>query len=161
MLSRIQLMPPAIMLILMAASIPLHASGGSRVQFGRSIAIAETEDVGSVVCIGCSIRVDGTSGDAVAIGGSIIVTGTVKGDVAAVGGGTVLEDNAMVEGDVATVGGQLLRHSGAVVKGEVNTVTGAPVLFGLVVVPLIPVVLIVALIIWLVKPKRRQSPVRT
>ena len=62
-----------------------------------------------MVCIGCSIRVAGTCGDTVAIGGSIIVEGKVKGDVVAVGGGVRLSDNARVNGDVVTIGGGLSR----------------------------------------------------
>lgn len=160
MLCRAHLMVSAFTFILIAASGPLYASGGDRVQIGRSIAIAENEDTGSVVCIGCSIRIDGTSDEAVAIGGNIIVTGTVKGDLAVVGGSATLEDNAIVDGDVSTVGGNVSRHAGAVVKGAVNSVAGTPVLLGLLLVPLILVGLFIALIVWLVKPKRRPSAAR-
>ena len=85
---------------------------------------------GDLVCIGCSIRMEGTCGDVVAIGGSIMVDGTVKGSVVAVGGGVLLGDNASVSEDVVTVGGHLSRHPNAVVKGDVSEQSGALILAG-------------------------------
>jgi NDP-sugar pyrophosphorylase family protein len=140
---------------------PARASDdGDRVQFGRNIVISESENAGDLVCIGCSIRVDGTAQDAVAIGGSVLVNGTVKGDMAVIGGSANLGENATIDGDLATVGGRLNRHPNSVVKGEVSSRSGAPILIGIVLVPLIPILLIIALILWLVKPNRRPPPVR-
>lgn len=138
----------------------LHArTDGGRVQVGHSIDVEENEEVGDLVCIGCSIHMMGTCGDAVAVGGSITIDGTVKGDVVAVGGGMHIEENASIAGDVVAVGGGLWRHPNAAIKGEVNTHSGPLIFLGLVFVPLIPLVLIVALIIWLVKPNRPRAPV--
>ena len=149
------------LLFVIAAPPALHArANGDRVQVGRSIVVEENEQVGDVVCIGCSIHMMGTCGDAVAIGGSITIEGTVKGDAVAVGGGIHLGENASISGDVVTVGGALSRHTNAVVKGDISTQSGPLVFLGLVFVPLIPVVLIIALIIWLVKPNRPKAPVR-
>ncbi len=146
---------------LVATATAVHASdNGDRVQFGRGIVVAEGETAGDVVCVGCSIRVDGTSQDTVAIGGSIVVNGRVKGDLAVIGGSADLGANATVDGDVATVGGSLERHPGATVKGDVSSRSGAPILFGLILVPLVPILLIIGLIVWLLKPNRRQTPVR-
>jgi hypothetical protein len=148
-------------LLVIAAPLALHARAGSdRVQFGRSIVVEENEDIDAVVCIGCSIHMMGTCGDVVAIGGSITIEGTVKGDAVAVGGGMHLGDNASVSGDVVTVGGGLTRHPNAVVKGEVTNESGPFILLALVLVPLVPVVLVVALIVWLVKPNRPTVPAR-
>ena len=59
-----------------------------RVSFGRNIVIERGESVADAVCLGCSIRVDGTvRGDAVTVGGRTTVSGRVDGDVVAVGGG--------------------------------------------------------------------------
>ncbi len=158
---------PIHLLILMilcniAMGRPAEASDGEdRVQFGRNIVVSADESAGDLVCIGCSIRVDGSSQDTVAIGGSVVVNGTVKGDLAVVGGSTSLGENAVVNGDVAAIGGHLSRHSDSVIKGKVSSISaGIPIMIGLVLVPLIPILVIVGLIIWLVKPKQRQTPVR-
>jgi hypothetical protein len=89
-----------------------------------------------------------------------MVDGTVKGDVVAIGGGVLLGDNASVSGDVVTVGGHLSRHPNAVVKGDVSEQSGALVLVGIFLVPLIPLILIVALIVWLVSRNRSPMPAR-
>jgi predicted acyltransferase (DUF342 family) len=149
-----------IALVVIAPSSLLHAFDGDRVQFGRSITIGQDEEVADVVCIGCSIRIDGTAADAVAIGGRITVNGTVTGDLVVVGGGASLGENAIVDGDVATVGGRLSRHSNSVVKGDITSHSGAPIFLGLVLMPLIPIVLVVLLVVWLIKPNRRQAPMR-
>ena len=148
------------LLVLVAAPSALYARAkGDRVQMGRSIVVEENEEVGDVVCIGCSIHMMGTCGDVVAIGGSITVEGTVQGDAVAIGGGMHLGDNASISGDVVTVGGGLSRHPNASIKGDVSTQSGPLIFLGLFLVPLIPVVLILALIVWLVKPNRPRAPV--
>ncbi len=94
--------------VLAAAALPASAKSGSnndRVQFGSSISVSEDEQVGDLVCIGCSIHVAGTCGDIVAIGGRVELEGHARGDVVAVGGGVRLGENAQVGGDVVTIGG--------------------------------------------------------
>lgn len=151
----------SVVLFLVARPPALHAGGkGDRVQVGHSIVVEEGEEAGDIVCIGCSIHMMGTCGDVVAVGGSIIIEGTVKGDAVTVGGGMHLGENASIAGDVVTVGGGLSRHPGAVVKGDVSSQSGALVFLGLFLVPLIPLVLIVALIVWLVKPNHPRAQVR-
>lgn len=157
---RAHVMVLTIALVLIAPSNLLYAFDGDRVQFGRSMTIGQDEEVADVVCIGCSIRIDGRAADAVAIGGRITVNGTVTGDLVVVGGGASLGENAIVDGDVATVGGRLWRHSNSVVKGDITSHSGAPIFLGLVLVPLIPILLVVLLIVWLIKPNRRQAPMR-
>jgi hypothetical protein len=144
--------------------VPLaHASSGGedRVQFGRNIVVNSDETTGDLVCIACSIRVDGASHDTVAIGGSITVNGTVKGDLAAIGGGVTLGDDATVDGDISLVGGHLNRSPNAVIKGDISSHSRGPLFLGFVLVPLVPILLIVGLVVWLVKPNRRPTPVRT
>ena len=160
MLHRVSWMLPALLALVAAPTALFARAQGDRVQVGRSIVVEENEEVGDVVCIGCSIHVMGTCGDVVAIGGSITIEGTVEGDAVTVGGGMHLGDNASVSGDVVTVGGGLSRHPNASIKGEVSTQSGPLIFLGLFLVPLIPVVLIVALIVWLVKPNRPRAPVR-
>ncbi|MGB7552885.1 MAG: polymer-forming cytoskeletal protein [Candidatus Korobacteraceae bacterium] len=138
----------------------LYASDGDQVHVGHSITVGENERAGNLVCVGCSIRMEGASQDVVAVGGSVMVDGTIKGDVVAVGGSVFLGENASVSGDVVTVAGHLSRHPNAVVSGEVTEQSGTFLLLGMFLIPLVPLVLIVALIIWLVRRNRRPTPVR-
>ena len=160
MLHRVSWMLLALVLLVAAPAALNARAKGDRVQVGRSIVVGENEEVGNVVCIGCSVHIMGTCGDVVAIGGSITIEGTVQGDAVAVGGGMHLGDNASISGDVVTVGGGLSRHPNASIKGDVSTQSGPLIFLGLFFVPLIPVVLVVALIVWLVKPNRPRAPVR-
>jgi hypothetical protein len=146
-----------------ALAVPAATANSSndRVQFGSSISINDGEEVGDLVCIGCSIRVAGSCGDAVAIGGSILVEGEVRGDVVSIGGGVRLNDAARVNGDVVTIGGGLSRDSNSVVKGEIVSQGGGYVFPLLILIPLIPVILIVALIWWLItRASRPPAPVQ-
>ncbi len=138
----------------------LYASDGDQVHVGHSITVGENERAGNLVCVGCSIRMEGTSQDVVAVGGSVMVDGAIKGDVVAVGGSVFLGENASVSGDVVTVAGHLSRHPNAEVGGEVTEQSGIFLLLGMFLIPLVPLVLIVALIIWLVRRNRRPMPVR-
>jgi len=150
--------------LLLTSALPLSARSGSkndRVQFGSSINVDEGEEVGDVVCIGCSIHMAGTCGDAVSIGGSVSIEGTVKGDVVAVGGGVRLTDSANVAGDLVTIGGGLSRDANSVVKGEIVSQGGGYIFPLLILIPLIPVVLVVALIWWLItRSNRPPAPVQ-
>jgi hypothetical protein len=160
MLNRARWLLLAAWLFVLFTPPTLHAWDGDEVHFGRSITVGEGENAGTLVCIGCSIRIEGTCQDVVAIGGSIMVDGTVKGDVVAIGGGILLSDNASVSGDVVTVGGRLSRHPNAEVRGEVSEQSGTLLLLGVLLVPLLPLILIVALIAWLVSRSRRPMPAR-
>ncbi len=53
----------------------LHADNGDQVHLARRIVVEQNEAAGNLVCIGCAIRVHGTSQDIVAIGGSIDIDG--------------------------------------------------------------------------------------
>ena len=99
----------------------------------------------------------GSCGDIVAIGGSIDVDGDVSGDAVAIFGSLRLNEDASVGGDAVTVGGRVLRHPNATVKGEISSRSGIPILIAIVVAPLLPLILIVALIVWLVNRSRRSA----
>jgi len=146
-------------------ALPASARSGSkndRVQIGSSITVHEDEEVGDVVCIGCSIHVQGTCGDVVSVGGAVFIEGTVRGDVVAIGGGAKLSDAARVAGDLVTIGGGLARDPGATVGGEVVSQGGGYVMPLLIIVPLIPVVLVVGLIWWLItRSNRPPAPAQT
>lgn len=149
----------ALFLFLLLSSSALLAKDGDIVQIGKSISVAQNEQVGDVVCIGCSIHMEGTCGDLVAIGGSVTIDGDVRGDAVAIGGSLRLDEDARVSGDVATVGGRVWRHANATVKGDISSRSGVPLMIGLLVIPLLPFILIVALIVWLVNRGRRPAPV--
>ena len=79
----------------------------------------------------------------------------------AVGGGVRLGENAQVGGDVVTIGGQLARSNGSEVNGEIVSQGGGYVIPLLIVIPLIPVILIVALVWWLITRSNRRQVNRT
>jgi hypothetical protein len=147
-------------ILLLSVFVPLAFAKGKsdRVQFGSSIHVSEGEQAGDLVCIGCSVFVQGSCGDIAVIGGSVLVEGDVRGDVAIVGGSAKFGENATVAGDVAVVGGHILRDPGATIKGDVSQKGGAYVLPLLFVIPLIPIILIVALIWYLLSRPRRPVP---
>ena len=133
-------------------------ASGERVQFFQNITVGQDERVDSAVCLFCSIHVSGTSGDTVAILGDVVVDGTVTGDAVSVGGGIKLNDEASVAGDAVAIGRGLYRDPNATVKGDAVSQSGPVVYFGLflglVVVPLLPVILVIALIVWLFRRNR-------
>lgn len=141
-------------LIAVAPSMLSANDGGDRVQFFQSITIDAEDHVGNVVCMFCSVRMAGTSDDVVAIFGNVIADGTVNGDVVAVGGGIKLGEDTNISGDAVAIGRGLYRHPNAVVKGEVVSQAGPVILLGLIVVPLLPIILVVALVVWLLRRNR-------
>jgi len=147
-------------ILLLTVWAPLTHAGSKedRVKFGRNITVEEGEEAGSLVCFGCSIHVMGRSGDVVCFGGKVVIEGAVSGDVVAFGGDVKLTDTAKVSGDLVTLGGQLWRDPNAVVNGEVTSQPGMPILLLMVVIPLLPVIAIVALVWWLVSRNRRPVP---
>jgi hypothetical protein len=135
-------------LLLIFAMVPTllmaKCDGEERVHFFQDITVNADESVGEVVCIGGSIRMSGSSGDTVAIFGSILVDGTIKGDAVAVGGGIKLGEDAQVMGDTVGLGNGIARHPNAVVKGEVVSQAGpwsSSAFLGGVVLPLLPIFL--------------------
>ena len=160
MLQRTRWLLLAALLSIVAVPQTVQARNGDQVHFGQSITVGEDESAGDLVCIGCSIRVEGNCGDVVAVGGSVVVDGAVKGDIAVIGGGVLLGDNASVSGDVVTIGGHVSRHPNAEVKGDVSEQSGTLLLLGVFLVPLLPLILIIALIVWLVRRNRNPMPAR-
>jgi len=65
-------------------------------------------------------------GSVVAIGGSIVVRGRVKGDCTAVGGSVSVRDQGVVEGDAVSVGGSTTTADSAHVGGSNVSVGGWP-----------------------------------
>jgi len=94
-----------------AAAVPRAHADDDRVSFFNSINVAEGEDVHDVVCILCSIRIEGAAhGDAVAILGSIRSNGPINGDAVSILGNVNLGSDAHVGGDCVAILGSV-RHS--------------------------------------------------
>ena len=74
-------------------------------------AVAQKETViqgnydGTVYGLGNSVRIVGTAKEAIALGGDVIVEGTVNGDVATIGGSVIQKSGAHIGGDVMVFGG--------------------------------------------------------
>jgi hypothetical protein len=80
---------------------------------------AGTAVYGDAIAVGGTAYVDGTvEGDAVAVGGSVEVRGRVGGSVRAAGGNVMLYSTAIVDGDATAVGGTVQREPGASVGGR-------------------------------------------
>ena len=58
--------------------------------------------------LGRSLRINGTAKGAFALGGDVIVHGTVEGDVAAIGGSVIQLEGSRIDGDVMVVGGNII-----------------------------------------------------
>ena len=155
--NRTRVVLPLVLLLVVAAPTLLLANNGhgDRIQFFQNVEIGPNESVGDVVCLFCSIHNSGTSGDNVAILGSIVVDGTVNGDCVAVGGSIRLGEDASVGGDTVGLGGGVSRHPNATAKGEVVSQVGPFIFLGMVLGPLIPFILVVWLIVWLVRRDNR------
>jgi L-asparagine transporter-like permease len=145
-------------LMLVVPTASLANDGGDRVQFFQSISVDPDDHVGDVVCIFCSIRMAGSCGDTVAIFGNIVIDGTVTGDAVSIGGGIKLEEDANVSGDAVAIGQGVYRHPNSTVKGQVVSQAGPVILLGLIVIPLLPVIIVVALVVWLVRRNRYVPP---
>ncbi len=112
-----------------------------RVMVGEDILVGAHEELHDVVCIGCSIRLEGkVNGDAVVIGGSLIVEGEALGEAVAIGGSVevpgVVHSNVTAVagsvgiagtsgGDVTAVMGGVDLAPGAEVAGKVTAVMGS------------------------------------
>jgi hypothetical protein len=101
----------------------VRSSRDDRVSVGNSVHIAEDESARDVVCIGCSITVDGEAfGDLVAVGGSVSVTGLAHGDAVAIGGSVAVGSTAEVDGEATAVGGTVNVEEGGQVHGGRSSV---------------------------------------
>lgn len=100
---------------------PALAQGQTCTHIGGDLVVAAGEScAGDAVAIGGNLVVQGTVGrNAVAVGGSVQVSGQVGGDVVSLGGDVQLLGGARVEGDVAVLGGVSRPAPGAVVRGNI------------------------------------------
>ncbi len=120
---RVALATPLALLALCVGAFLLarsaSAQGQSCVGVGQDVQIPAGQSCQEVVAIGGDIVVRGSvQGSAVAIGGSVRVDGTVHGDVVSLGGEVLLQSGARVEGSVTALGGVLYRGPGSQVRGD-------------------------------------------
>ena len=98
-------------LFFVAAAVPRAHADDDRVSFFNSIDVPEGEEAHDLVCILCSIHLEGAAhGDAVAILGSIRANGPIDGDAVSILGNINLGPDAHVGGDCVSVLGSV-RHS--------------------------------------------------
>ncbi|MGC1370809.1 MAG: polymer-forming cytoskeletal protein [Candidatus Sulfotelmatobacter sp.] len=132
----------------------------SYTEFGHSINVGPDQHVSDLTCFGCSIHVRGqVAGDVTAIGGSIILEDQAKvsGDVTAIAGDARLGAGIQVGGDATVIGGELRRDPQASVGGDVTSMFGRGWLFLIFLVPFMILGLVVAFVIWLVQCLRNPS----
>jgi len=122
-------------LFFVAAAVPrAHADNADRVSFFHSINVAEGDEAHDVVCILCSIHIDGAvHGDTVAIMGSIRSNGPMDGNAVSVLGNINLGQDAHVNGDCVAVLGSVKHFTSSQVGHELVQIPFAliliPVLF--------------------------------
>jgi hypothetical protein len=152
--------------VLLAAIVLLSCSAfarnsSDRVQFAKDIRLQSGEKAGDLVCIACSIYVRGqATGDAVAIGGSILLDGAlIDGDAVAILGGVRLNGSSQVSGSAVAILGSVYQDSAAHTSGDVRSI-GGPLWFLLIVIlPLALFAAFVAFVVWLFQRARKPATV--
>jgi len=88
-------------------SVHIRGDGSDRVSYGNAVVILDTEEVNDAVAMFDNLTVNGVVlGDAVALGGDLLVTktGHVHGDAASIFGRVVVEDGGVVDGQRISLG---------------------------------------------------------
>ncbi len=126
--------------VVFAASLPTPAASAIRFMVAENIYIGPDEVVDTVVCIACSVRVDGVveqdvvvmagdagiqgrvDGDVVVVAGSLDSTGPIDGSVVVMAGSGDL--GADVDGDAVVIAGDLNPAPGIEIDGDAVAVFG-------------------------------------
>ena len=141
-------------LIFFAAVVPRAHANDDRVSFFNSINVAEGEDAHDLVCIFCSIRIDGAAhGDAVSILGGIRSNGPIDGDAVSILGNINLGRDAHVGGDCVAILGSVRHSAGNQVGRDVVEIP-----FALLLIPVLFFVGIIYLIRTVVHRSRMPYP---
>jgi hypothetical protein len=163
---RYALLVPGAFLVWLAVSClalsvtALAKDNPSYTQFGHTINVGPSDEVGDLTCFGCSIHVRGlVAGDVTAFGGNITIEeqAQVSGDVTALGGDLRLTKGVKVDGDATVFGGQLRRDPEASVGGDVTSMGGRGWIVLMFLTPFVVLGMFVALVIWLVQRMRRPA----
>lgn len=103
---------------------PKKGEGKDREVVGQNLVIEKDEVVRNVQLVGGSLVVKGTvTGDVELVGGTVELDpgSRVMGDVEVMGGSVDVKNGARIDGDTQIVGGHLQREEGAQVHGNVST----------------------------------------
>ena len=106
---------------LIVSAVLIFAAAASSVAAGDAALVISEGSIArrEVVALGRDLEVAGEALDTVAaVNGSVLVSGTVEGDVIVLGGSARLESSARVRGDVFVVGGRIETRSGAIISGR-------------------------------------------
>jgi predicted acyltransferase (DUF342 family) len=133
-------------------------------QFGHDIRVQPNQQTSDLVCMGCSIYVRGqVAGDVVAILGRVVIddNAEVSGDVVSLVGNVRVNSGAKIAGDLTALAGSVDRNPTAMIAGDVTSMSGTGWIFLILGVPLFFLAAIIAFIIWLVQRSRPSAaPVR-
>ncbi|MEE6210748.1 polymer-forming cytoskeletal protein [Salarchaeum sp. III] len=106
-----------VVVALALAVVPGSAAADTRA--GDAVVVGENETVDGLTAFGGSVVVHGTvDGDVTALGGTVVVYGTVTGDVTALGGSVEVDDSGVVQGGLTAAGGAVTIAGN--VAGDVN-----------------------------------------
>ena len=113
----------ALVLVVVLGTAPAVAVAQDRSEIGGTVVVEDDEVVDDVSAIGGNVIVNGTvTGDVSAVGGNVIVNGEVEGDVSSFGGN--LEITGTVVGDVSGAAGNVHVAEGASIGGELSAGAG-------------------------------------
>jgi cytoskeletal protein CcmA (bactofilin family) len=118
---------------LLLAAVPVVASAQATddERFGGTVIVDDGETVDGLETVAGTVIVRGTvDGDLAATAGTVVITGTVTGDAEVVGGSLVVEGT--VDGDLRTAAGSVVLRDGARVGGTVEAAAGSVTLDGAV-----------------------------
>lgn len=91
-------------LMLCLFNLPAYAGADTLIKVGNNVIVKKGQEAASVV----------------SIMGDVLVEGSVRDDVVAVGGSIFLGPGSTVSGDVVSVGGTVTKHDGSQVHGDVT-----------------------------------------
>jgi hypothetical protein len=94
-------------------TIGASAQNGNPSAVPDEVQVVEGVSDSMAYSMGRSLRINGSVKEAIALGGDVIVQGTVEGDVAAFGGSVIQLEGARIGGDVFVFGGTYRRDNAA------------------------------------------------
>jgi hypothetical protein len=149
-----------VLIFLTLSTMAFASKQSDRTSWGHNITVGPNDESSDITCVACSIRIRGqVAGDVTAIAGSIIIEdqGQVAGDVTAIAGNTRLDNQVKVAGDVTVIAGDVRRDPAASVSGDVTAMGGRAWIVPILLAPFVILGLLVAFIVWLVQRGRRPS----
>ena len=112
---------PATHLAMLATLLLAACLSCAGVAWAASPAAAPAPPSGTIVEVGhdATVDPDDVVNNAVAVGGDVLIAGTLRGTAVAVGGNVVLLPTAVVLGNAVSIGGHVDREPGSAVQGDV------------------------------------------